>query len=121
MTNDEEVLLYIIGVGNEQDWEAGRGSLYYIEDRNNERAMPTFTTPERAENFIEANFNKPEAHMQMLESISVLHAPALTGGRFIIRPVAHEQLDQAAARVEADYLVRDPRPGPNQEIMRLST
>ena len=37
--------LYVIGVGNSEDWEAGRGSFYCTEDRNGEKALPVFTTP----------------------------------------------------------------------------
>ena len=39
MTEETEYV-YIIGLGNAEDWEAGRGSLYYIEDRNGEIGMP---------------------------------------------------------------------------------
>ena len=39
--------LHLIGVGNSEDWAAGRGSLYYIEDNNGEKCLPVFTTPER--------------------------------------------------------------------------
>jgi hypothetical protein len=56
--------------------------------------------------------------MQLLESIGVVHAPALTSGRFIVMPLRAEGLARAAAMVEADYLVRDPRPGDQQDIMR---
>jgi hypothetical protein len=57
--------------------------------------------------------------MQMLESIGVSHAPPLTEGRFVIMPLGYEQVAEAALTIEADYLVRDIRPGPNQEIMRV--
>jgi hypothetical protein len=40
--------LHLIGVGTSEDWAAGRGSLYYIEDKNGEKCLPLFTTPERA-------------------------------------------------------------------------
>ncbi len=113
-------LLYIIGVGNEADWEAGRGSLYYIEDNNDERALPVFTTSELANDFIQTNFSTPEAHMQMLESVGARHAAPLTAGQFMIMPVRNEGLAKAAAVVDADYLLRDIRPGDEQEIMRLT-
>src|SRR5215212_4330422 len=105
--------------GSEADWEAGRGSFYYIEDKNGEKCIPVFTSPERADRFAQANFNNPEAPLQMLESIGVVHAPALTSGRFIVMPLRAEGLARAAAMVEADYLVRDPRPGDQQDIMRV--
>jgi hypothetical protein len=70
-----EPTLHVIGVGNKEDWEAGRGSLYYIEDRKRETALPVFTTAEKAGAFVQANFDRPEAHMQMLESLGVSHAP----------------------------------------------
>jgi hypothetical protein len=116
---ETEEHLHVIGMGSEADWEAGRGSFYYIEDKNGEKCIPVFTSPERADRFARANFDNPEAHMQMLESIGVVHAPALTSGRFIVMPLRAEGLARAAARVGADYLVRDPRPGDQQDIMRV--
>jgi hypothetical protein len=112
-------LLHIIAAGGPEDWEAGRGSLYYIEDRNGKTALPVFTTAERAEAFVQANFNTPEAHMQMLESAGASHASPLTAGRYMIMPVRAEGIALAARRVDADYLVRDIRPGSQQEILRL--
>ncbi|MDQ5827640.1 MAG: hypothetical protein M3441_26140 [Chloroflexota bacterium] len=116
---ETEAYLHVIGMGSEADWEAGRGSFYFIEDKNGEKCIPVFTSPERADRFARANFDNPEAHMQMLESIGVIHAPALTSGRFIVMPLRAEGLARAAAKVEADYLVRDPRPGDQQDIMRV--
>jgi hypothetical protein len=116
---ETEEHLHVIGMGSEADWEAGRGSFYYIEDKNGEKCIPVFTSPERADRFAQANFDNPEVHMQMLESIGVVHAPALTSGRFIVMPLRAKGLARAAAMVEADYLVRDPRPGDQQDIMRV--
>jgi hypothetical protein len=111
--------LHVIGMGSEADWGAGRGSFYYIEDKNGEKCIPVFTSAERADRFAQANFDNPGAHIQMLESIGVVHAPALTSGQFIVMPLRAEGLARAAAMVEADYLVRDPRPGDQQDIMRV--
>lgn len=58
--------------------------------------------------------------MQMLESAGASHAAPLTAGRFMIMPVRIESLTKVAAMVDADYLVRDLRPGEQQEILRLS-
>ena len=40
--------LHVIGLGNVEDWEVERGSLYYVEDRNGEICVLVFTIPERA-------------------------------------------------------------------------
>jgi hypothetical protein len=116
----EQEYLYIIGVGSTEDWEARRGSFYYIEDRNGEKAMPVFTTAEKVEKHIDANFNTPKAHMDMLESIPESHLETLTEGRYIIMPLDTEGVAQVAATIGADYLIRDPRPGDEQEILRFS-
>ena len=116
---ETEEHLHAIGLGSEADWGAGRGSFYFIEDKNGEKCIPVFTSAERADRFAQANFDNPGAHIQMLESIGVVHAPALTSGRFIVMPLRAEGLARAAAMVEADYLVRDPRPGDQQDIMRV--
>jgi len=78
-----------------------------------------FTTGERAEEFARANFESAEAHMQMFESLPVSHIPPLTEGRFMIMPLGIEHVAKAAAMADADYLIRDPRPGDQQEILRL--
>jgi hypothetical protein len=111
--------LHIIGVGSREDWEAGRGSIYYIEDWRGETCLPVFTTPERAQSYVDANFNAPEAHMAMLESVGAAHAKPLTEGRYILMPLDTDHVAQAAAMVDADYLLRDPRPGEQQEILRF--
>ena len=114
-------LLYVIGVGDVEDWQAGRGSIYYFEDRNSEKALPVFSTPgEHANHYRRANFGTPKAHMDMLESVPRAHLRPLTEGRFIVMPLDAEGLARAAAAVGADYAVRDPRPGDEQEILRLT-
>ena len=110
---------YIIGTGNTNDWDEGRGSLYYMESRDGKKYLPLFTTPEKVQRFIEANFNQPMAHMSMLESAGLSHARPLTEGRFIIMPVDEKGVERAALIMDADFLLRDPRPGNQQEILRL--
>ncbi len=113
-------LLYVIGVGDVEDWQAGRGSIYHIEDRNGEKALPVFSTPEGANQYRRANFGTPKAHKDMLESVPRAHVRPLSEGRFIVMPLDAEGLARAAAAVGADYAVRDPRPGDEQEILRLT-
>jgi hypothetical protein len=112
--------LHVIGVGSKEDWEAGLGSLFYIEDGKGETSLPVFTTAEKAGAFVQANFDRPEAHMQMLESIGVFHAPPLMASRFVLMPMDQDSLTSAAATDDADYLIRDPRPGDHQEILRFT-
>jgi hypothetical protein len=54
----------------------------------------------------------------MLESAG-LSSAALANGRFLLMPVKIETLAHAAAAVDAHYLIRDPRPGRTQAIIRL--
>ncbi len=110
---------YIIGIWNTSDWYEGRGSLLYIEGRDGKKYLPLFTTREKVEGFIEANFNQPMAQMSMLESVGLSHARPLTEGRFIIMPVDEKGVARAALIMDADFLLRDPRPGNQQEILRL--
>jgi hypothetical protein len=117
---EESGYLCVIGVGSRENWEAGRGSFYYVEDRNGEKALPVFTTPERVESFTHANFDTPKAHMEMLESIGLSQAPDLTAGRFVVMSFDNAGIAEVAATVEADYLIRDPRPGTEQEILRFT-
>ena len=112
--------LHLIGIGYPEDWQAGRGSLYYIENGRGETVLPVFTTAEKASKYVQANFNTTKAHMEMLESTPIPHAAPLTGGRFSIMPLDVEGLAIAAATVGADCLVRDPRPGARQEVLRVT-
>ena len=79
-----------------------------------------FSTPERAERYIAAKIDTPKAHMDMLESLPESHIEALTEARFALMPLDADGLARAAAMVGADYLIRNPRPGGQQEIMRLT-
>jgi hypothetical protein len=117
---DSEQLMYIIGVGSSADWERGRGSLYWIEDKSGEHVLPVFTTPEKVKRHIEANFDRPESHMQMMEGLPLRNVGPLTEGRFIIMPVSYETLARTALEQGIDYLVRDPRPGAQQEVLRIT-
>ena len=117
---DQSEYLHVIGIGGPEDWETGRGSFYYIEDRNSEIVLPVFTTGEAAEAHVEANFHIPKAHMEMLESVPVSHVGPLTEGRYVIMPLDKWGVARVAAFLDADYLLRDPRPGSEQEILRFS-
>jgi hypothetical protein len=111
--------LHLIGLGDSRDWEAGSGSLYYIEDKNGEKCLPVFTTPERASRYVQDNFDAPKAHLDMLESVPASHVGPLTEGRFVVISLYTKGVAEAAAMIDADYLLRDPRPGKQQEIFRL--
>ena len=52
---ETEEHLHVIGMGGEADWEAGRGSFYYIQYKNGEKRIPVFTSPERAEEHAREN------------------------------------------------------------------
>jgi hypothetical protein len=84
---EQEEYQYILALGSPADWDAGKGSLYYIEDKNGEKGMPVFTTGERAREFARTFFETAEAHMQMFESLPVSHIPTLTEGRFMVMPL----------------------------------
>jgi hypothetical protein len=116
---EQEEYQYILALGSPTDWDAGKGSLYYIEDKNGEKALPVFTTVERAEEFAQTNFESAEAHMQMFESVPVSHIPPLTEGRFIVMRLGIEDVAEVAAKADVDYLIRDIRVGDQQEILRL--
>lgn len=111
-------LLYVIGLGDRDDWKTGRGSLYWIEAPNGEHALPVFTTPEKATRFWEANSGVRE-RLEMAEKTPATHQGPLLQNRITLLPCTTETLAMAAERVRADYLVRDIRPGDEQEVLRL--
>lgn len=56
----------------------------------------------------------------MLESVGAASATPLTEGRFVLMLLDRDTLAEAAAQMEADYLIRDPRYGEPQETLRLT-
>ena len=111
--------LYAIGLGDAEDWKAGRGGFYYVEDGKGDHALPVFTTRERAAGYATNNLRGPNAHLSMLESAGAVGVEALTKGRFVLMLLSPEGAVKAALALGASYLIRDPRPGGNQEILRL--
>jgi hypothetical protein len=117
--SEQNEYFYVVGVGGSEDWEADRGSLHWIEADNGERVMLVFTSPEKAEAYVRANLHSPQAHMQMLEGLLISHVPPLTEGRLsVLRLDAHTLIEMALS-IDITCLVRDPRPGAQQEIIRL--
>lgn len=115
-----EEIQHVIGLGDLKDFEAGRGSVYWIKDPNGENALPVFTTHEAARRFWKANSTVRD-RLDMAENagLPVTHQGPLLQNRITILPLRVEGLALAADLVEADYLLRDPRPGAEQEILRL--
>jgi hypothetical protein len=111
--------LHLIGLGDSGDWEAGSIGLYYMEDKNGEKYLPVFTTPEQAARYVRATFGAPKAHMDMLESVPASHVGPLTEGRFVVMSLDTKGVAEAAAMIDADYMLRDPRSGEQQQILRL--
>ena len=83
MMDDE--LLYVIGLGGREDWEAGRGSLYWIEAPNGEHALLVFTAPEKALDYWGAN-SKVRDRLQMAASVSTTHQGPLLQNRITLCP-----------------------------------
>jgi hypothetical protein len=106
--------------GDEADFEASRGGVPYIEDALGERCLLLFTTREKAEAYARKNFNTPEAHMGMLEGTPTSHLAPLTAGRFSVALLPAEAIAMLALDAGVDYLQRDIRPGPTQEVIRIT-
>jgi hypothetical protein len=114
----DDVLYYVIGLGGREDWEAGRGSLYWIEAPNGEHALPVFTTPEGARSYWTANSGVRE-RLEMADTTPTTHQGTLLQNRITLMPLNERAMALAAKGVGADYLIRDPRPGAEQEILRI--
>jgi hypothetical protein len=110
---------WICFVGHDEDFEAGRASLHYVEDPRGEWCLLLFPTRKKAERFVQANFDTPESHISMLEGTPESHLSPLTAGRFMVAQVPNEEIVELALEAGIDYLVRDPRPGTEQEVLRL--
>lgn len=121
---DHGEYLYVIGIGGREEWETGRGSIYYIEDKNHETALPVFETAEEAKRYAEIALNTPQAFMQMLESSEVGvggDTSALMSGSTVIMPFGVEGIAKVAAQVDADYLVKGLLgPADEQRTLRFS-
>jgi hypothetical protein len=108
---------YAIVVGDKEDWTAQRGSIYFVEHRSGERWLLVFTTLESAKKHIGANFELPEAHMEMLESMALSHTAPLTAGRFSIISLDFEGVVKLAQEIGASHVQRNITEGPLQEVM----
>jgi hypothetical protein len=75
--------------------------------RNGEKYLPVFTTRERADNYIQASLESPQAYMEMLQRIGITYAPPLTAGRYLVMMFSPEGVAEAASRVGAKHLARD--------------
>lgn len=93
-------LLYVIGVGDFEDWQVGGGSIYYIEDRKGEKALPVFSTPEGANQYRRANFGTPSPPLDILKSVRREHVTPLSEGRFIVMPLDAEGLARRQRQLE---------------------
>jgi hypothetical protein len=115
-----EKVMHVIGLGDREDFEAGRGSVYWIKAPNGENALPVFTTPEKAHRYWKANSGVRD-RLDMAENggLPTTHQGPLLQNRITILSLKVEGLALAADLVEADYLLKDPRPGAEQEILRL--
>ena len=111
--------LYVIGLGDAEDWKARRGGFHYVEDCKDDRALPVFTTRERAEGYVAGNLHGPDAYLSMLEGAGMVGAEALTESRFVMIPLSPGGAVKAALAMGGSYLIRDPQPGGKQDILRL--
>ena len=95
------------------DAEGRETGLYYIEDRDGEKALPVFTTAGRVEDYLRAIFERrTEPHPSAIVDIMrESQAPALTEGRFVVTTLGADALEEARAAVGAEYVIWDPPPG----------
>jgi hypothetical protein len=77
-----------------------------------------FTTPEGAHAYWTANSGVRE-RLQMADTTPTTHQGPLLQNRITLLSLDEKGVALAAKRVRADYLIRDPRPGAEQEILRL--
>ena len=119
MSKKEQDAYWVCFSGHEGDFEAGRAGLHYVERSSGEKWLVIFTTRAKAEEFVQANFSTPEAHMSMMESLPESHLAPLTGSRFTVAKLPREDIIELALEAGVDYLQRDIKPGSQQDIMRL--
>lgn len=94
--------LYVIGIGPDEDFEAGRGKVY-TEARDNGRALPVFYSHEGLERYALSLAHDPDASPSL--------ARAFSGGRY--RMVALEDLGELArlaALSGVEWIVWSPSP-----------
>ncbi len=93
--------------------------LHYFVDTDDEKVIPVFTSHEHLEEYVRANLNTAEGHLDMMEGGDLTRARALSEGRFkgVLMDVSN--IAELAVDMEADWLMRDPRPGEQQEVLRI--
>jgi hypothetical protein len=86
---------------------------------NGEKAIPVFTSRERMKGYIRANLNDPKARMDMMEGGDSERARKLAEEGFGGGLMDVGRIAECAVEAEADWLMRDPRPGDEQEVLRV--
>ncbi len=93
--------------------------LHYFVDTDDEKVIPVFTSPERLEVYVRTALDTPEGHLDMMEGGDLRRARALTEGHFEGVLMDANDIAELAVEMEADWLMRDPRPGEEQEVWRV--
>jgi len=118
----EDETLWVINVGSsvEQGENLQLRVHYYIE-ANGQKVMPVFSTREKAADYTHTDLRENvRAHMDMLEVSGDLEAVrALTEGHFTGLRITVSSIMEVAVQLEVDTLVRDPRPGGEQEFIQV--
>ena len=118
MAANERLWAIILGDSIEREDVDGL-DLHYFVDTDDEKVIPVFTSPERLEEYVRTNLDTPEGHMDMMEGGDLTRARALSEGRFAGVLMDVNDIAELAVYIEADWLVRDLRPGEEQEAWRV--
>jgi hypothetical protein len=118
MAENERLWALIVGDFVERGDMVGI-ELHYFVDTDDEKVIPVFTSHERLEDYVRTDLNTPEGHLDMMEGGDLTRARALSEGRFKGVLMDVNDIAELAVEMEADWLMRDPRPGEEQDVWRV--
>jgi len=113
---------YVIGTGNPEDVESC--AWYYIEHNKGFNVIPLFSTPEKAERYINGPLQHPSAYMEVVEGISISNPKVLESyqdDQYFVAPLDMEGLAELMVQLKTTTIVLDAEVGKENPALRLGS
>jgi hypothetical protein len=112
---------YVIGTGDPKE-DVESVAWYYIEHDKGFDVIPLFSTPEKAERYIELPLQHPSAYVGVLESIGTSNPKVLESyqdDKYFVAPLDREGVAKLMVLLETTTIVLDAEVGKENPTLRL--
>jgi len=114
---------YVIGTGDPKE-DVESMAWYYIEHDKGFDVIPLFSTPEKAERYIEGPLQHPSAYMGALESIGCSNPKVLESyqdDQYFVAPLDTERLAKLMVLLDTSTIVLDAEVGKDNPTLSLGS